>query len=165
MNESYAEAGCKKRDTVSTYLVKGLLVFLVVSSILATLLLPLFAMIAIIVISVSVVFYRKLDVEYEYIFCDGQIDFDRITAGRKRKTMKKIDFDQVEICAPLNSHALDNYKNQDFKEIDFASHAANVTTYAVIVRDQGNMSKILFEPNEKMLECIRAKAPRKIVFE
>ena len=50
MNESYAEAGCKKRDTVSTYLVKGLLVFLVVSSILATLLLPLFAMIAIIVI-------------------------------------------------------------------------------------------------------------------
>ena len=54
---------------------------------------------------------------------------------------------------------------KNFKEIDFASHAANVTTYAVIVRDQGNMSKILFEPNEKMLECIRAKAPRKIVFE
>ena len=66
--------------------------------------------------------FPKFHTEYEYIFCDGQIDFDRISGGESRKTILKIDMDNVELMAPENAHELDKYKNSDMKVRDFSSH-------------------------------------------
>ena len=61
-------------------------------------------------------FFPKLHIDYEYIYVDGQIDFDRITGKSKRKTMLRIDFEQVEIMAPSDSSALDSYKNMQLEK-------------------------------------------------
>jgi hypothetical protein len=106
--------------------------------------------------------YPKLNKEYEYIFVDGQLDFDRITGKAKRKTLLRIDFEQVEIMAPMNSHALDTYTYMKLESKDFASGDKDSKPYVIIANVENKKLKILFEPNEKMISVIKQKSPRKL---
>lgn len=165
MNESYAEAGCKRKDTAGTYLIRAGLILLAVVAFWLSLLSQLLVFLGAIVVVIIIYVFPRLKVEYEYVFCDGQIDFDRISGGQKRKTMKRIDFEQVEICAQLKSHALDGYTFSNVKVFDYSSKDQNANPYAIIVRDKGEVCKILFEPSEEMLQCIKMKAPRKLTMD
>lgn len=164
MNESYAEAGVRRKQTMKHHLIRASLITLVAFIFLfGTPLLGLFAMpVASIGIIACIFLFPRLNVEYEYIFCDGQLDFDKIMGGAKRKTVLRVDFEKVEIVAPVNSHSLDSYNNNpQIKVKDFTSMQPNKKVYALILREEG-ITKILFEPNEKMIECIKQKTPRKI---
>ena len=165
MNESYAEAGCKRKDTAVTYLIRAGLVIGAVAIFLLTFQNQMLMFLGALAIVAVIYIFPRLNVEYEYVFCDGQLDFDQISGGAKRKTLKRIDFEQVEICAPSRSHAFDEYTYQNVKVLDYSSGNKDAMTFAIIVRDQGVVNKIIFEPSESMLQCIRSKSPRKIVFE
>lgn len=165
MNESYAEAGCKRKDTLGTYMIRIGLIVLAVLLFLLTFQSQILLFFGAIVIVAIFYIFPRLSIEYEYVFCDGQLDFDRISGGQKRKTMKRIDFEQAEMCAPINSHALDGYTYANVKTLDFSSGNKDAKLYAVIVRDKGVVNKIIFEPSEAMLSAIKAKAPRKIVMD
>ena len=103
------------------------------------------------------------NVDYEYIFVDGQIDFDRISGGERRKNMLRIDLDNIEIMAPENSHRLDSYKNQQgYETKDFTSNTPSEERYCICIAHNGNKLKILWEPSEKMLDYSRQKSPRKV---
>ena len=117
----------------------------------------------IIIILLVFFFYPRLNVEYEYVFVDGQLDFDKIMGKAKRKTMLRIDFEQVEIMAPYNSHALDSYNNIQLEQKDFSSLSKDSKPYAIIVSKDNKKMKILFEPSEKMLAMIKQKSARKVV--
>jgi hypothetical protein len=116
----------------------------------------------VIIIAFVFFFYPKLSVEYEYVFVDGQLDFDRIVGRSKRKTMLRIDFEQAEIMAPVNSHALDSYNHIQLEKKDFSSQAKDSKPYAIIASVDSKKMKILFEPSEKMLNMIKQKNPRKV---
>lgn len=107
--------------------------------------------------------FPRLNVDYEYIYVDGQLDFDKIIAKSKRKTMLRIDFEQVEVMAPANSHALDGYTHTQIEKKDFSSGAKDSKPYVIIVNQNEKKLKILFEPSEKMIEMIKQKSPRKVV--
>lgn len=163
MNELYAEAGVKRKTTVSVILIKaglilGIVLLLILSLVTSS---SLFMLIGAIVIVGIIFFFPRLNVEYEYVFCDGQIDFDKIMGGAKRKTILRIDFENVEMMAPKGSHALDPY--QQLKERDFTSLNADVKPYVIVVKVKEETVKVLFEPNTKMLEVMKLKSPRKIV--
>lgn len=111
------------------------------------------------------VLFPRLSAEYEYIFCDGQIDFDRINGGESRKHVLRIDLDNVEIMAPESSHELDKYQNANMKVRDFSSHIPDAKKYCIITSDEANRVKILFEPSEKMIELAKSKSPRKVITE
>ena len=51
------------------------------------------------------------DLEYEYIFVKGELDIDKIMGKSRRKRCVVVDLESTEIVAPLNSHALDSFKN------------------------------------------------------
>ena len=165
MNESYAEAGCKRKDTIGTYLLRVGLILIAIILFLFTFQSQILLFVGAIIIVAIFYIFPRLNVEYEYVFCDGQLDFDRISGGQKRKTLKRVDFEQVEICAPLKSHALDGYTYSDLKVIDFSSRSKDAKMYAIIARDKGTVNKIIFEPSEAMLNCMRSKAPRKVLFD
>lgn len=164
MNESYAEYGIKRRQTAKNYLIKALMIFLTLFVLLfgSGILGVLSFTIAIGLGVVCFFWFPRMNVEYEYVYCDGQLDFDRISGNAKRKTILRIDFEKVEIIAPAKSHALDPFNsNPALKIKDFTSLAPEKNIYAIIYRDEG-ISKILFEPSDKILECIKQKTPRKI---
>lgn len=165
MNESYAEAGVKRKKTAKTTgmkvgIIAGLSLVLILG---ITLLQTLLVLLAIIGFVISYSYFPRFNVEYEYIFCDGQLDFDKIMGNVKRKTALRIDFDKVDIMAPAKSHALDSYNNMQLKVKDFTSLVPEAKAYAIIYNNEKEKYKILFEPNEKMIACIKQKTPRKLV--
>lgn len=104
--------------------------------------------------------WPNFDAEYEYVYCDGQIDFDLIRSGRKRKTLKKIDLINAElICGVYDEERLKKYKNFTWKKC-YGSGMAFSKAYYIILREGAQFARIEFEPNERMLECIRSKKPR-----
>ncbi len=163
MNELYAEAGVKRKETLGTYAIRFLLIFVAVLSFLLASLSPIMLIIGTVIIVLIVFMFPRLNVEYEYVFCDGQLDFDKIMGNAKRKTALKIDFEQVEIMAPLRSHELDQYARENLVVKDFSSRSKEARPYVIIFKSADKKLKILFEPNEKMINCIKIKNSRKLV--
>ncbi|MDD6035431.1 MAG: DUF6106 family protein [Lachnospiraceae bacterium] len=165
MNNLYTEASVKKKVTVGDTVIKcG--VFAVVITLLAIGLLfwnSLFIVLGIAGGALAFAFLPRLSVVYEYIFCDGQLDFDKIMAGEKRKHLYRLDLDQVLIVAPENSHELDCYKNNNSaKKLDFSSREKDHRVYCIVESAGEQQTLVYFEPNEKMLSYMKQKAPRKV---
>lgn len=162
MNQLYAEAGVKRKDTAASMALKALMLIGVLLGLFLILFGQLFGYLGVVIIVLVFFFFPKLSVEYEYVFVDGQIDFDRITGNSKRKTMLRIDFDQVEIMAPINSATLDSYNHIQLEKKDFSSRSKDSKPYVIIASVENSKVKILFEPSEKMVNMIKQKSPRKI---
>ena len=164
MNESYAEASVRRKTTAKDHLIKAAIIALIVFMVIfGVLLIGQFAiLIASILIVLAVFLFPRFNVEYEYVFCDGQLDFDKIMGNVKRKNALRIDFEKVEIMAPAKSHALDAYAHQQLKVKDFTSLNPDANVYAIVVRSENDVLKVLFEPSAKMIACIKQKAPRKL---
>ena len=164
MGETYAEAGVSRLPNAKTYLIKFLLILLTLASFLLsiTVSFALFTFVMVCIVAISFIFPR-LNVEYEYVYCDGQIDFDRISGGAKRKRMLRIDMEQVEAVGPQNAHELDSLRNNSSYVLkNFSSLRKDVKVYEAYFISGENRYKILFEPNQKMLDCMKYKAPRKV---
>ncbi len=165
MNDLYTEASVKKRVTVTDTLIKVVVIFLVAVMIVFGFMLNkmLITLLGMLGAFVAYTLLPRLNVVYEYIFCDGQLDFDKIMAGEKRKHLYRLDFEQVLIMAPANSHALDGYKsNPATKKIDFTSLEKDRKVYCIVESSGDLQTLVYFEPNEKMLSYIKQKAPRKV---
>ena len=168
MTGSYTENSVKRKATASTFLAKaGLIFMIIVIFMLGFMMNQQIIMIASIGLGCLAGYYLfpRLSAEYEYIFCDGQIDFDRINGGESRKHVLRIDLDNVEVMAPENSHELDKYRNSDIKVRDFSSKDPAAKKYCIVTSDESNRVKILFEPSEKMIELAKQKSPRKVLTE
>lgn len=163
MNESYAEAGVKRNKTTGTYLAKAGIIFGLTVLMIVGLFMFQSIVIVLAIFGFGVCYYMfpRFNVEYEYIFCDGQLDFDKIMGNAKRKNSMRIDFEKVDLMAPAKSHSLDGYNNAQVKVRDFTSLNPEGHVYAIIYNGEKEKVKILFEPNEKMIACIKQKAPRK----
>jgi hypothetical protein len=162
MNEIYAEAGVKKKKTFGFYALRLLMIIVAAVAFLFSLQSSIMLIFAALFVLAIIYLFPRLNVEYEYIFCDGQLDFDKIMGNSKRKTVLRIDFAQVEIMAPEGSHALDNYNNIATTTKDFSSGNKEIKPYIIILRKNETKIKILFEPNEKMISCIKMKNQRKV---
>lgn len=165
MNGLYTETCVKRKMTAGLTLAK----FGIIAVGVVALLFGLFTATGIITfigVAALVALYFLLpmfNVEWEYIFCDGQIDFDRISGGEKRKTMLKIDMDNIDIMAPEKSHELDGYNNQQNLTVkDFSSKVADARRYCIFLNKEGQKIKIIFEPSDTMIEYARQKSPRKV---
>ena len=164
MNDLYTEASVKKRVTAMDTIIKVLSVLVVAVLLAAGFFLGQTLLGFLGAIGVVVVYYLlpRLNVMYEYVFCDGQLDFDKIMAGEKRKHLYRLDFDQVLIMAPANSHSLDGYKSNPMtKKLDFTSLEKDRKVYCIVESAGDIQTLVYFEPNEKMISYIKQKAPRK----
>lgn len=162
MNDFYAEAHVKRKTTPATIALKVLLVLAVLvvlffSNFFGTIVL----MIGVALAFLVVWFWPRFNIEWEYVFCDGQLDFDMILGGAKRKTQLRIDFDSMEIIAKQDSHALDAYRQHKTK--NFTSLRKDVVPYVVVASVGNEMLQIQFEPTSKMLDKMKMKSPRKVI--
>lgn len=163
MNQQYAEASVIRKDTAGTMGLRVLMIMGVLIALILVLLGQIWSYIGIVIIAIVFIFYPKLSVEYEYIFVDGQLDFDRISGKSRRKTMLRIEFEQVEIMAPINSHSLDSYNHIQLEKKDFSSLSKDSKPYAIIASAGNKKMKIIFEPSEKMINIIKQKNSRKVI--
>ncbi|MGF7142942.1 hypothetical protein HNQ56_001364 [Anaerotaenia torta] len=162
MNQLYAEAGVKRKNTGKSMGLRALLVLGIIIGVLLLLLGGFFGIGGMVLIVVMIFLFPKLNVEYEYVFVDGQLDFDRITGGARRKTLLRVDMEQMEIVAPQGSHSLDSYNQMQLTNKDFTSGDKSIKPYIIIASVEDKKYRIAFEPSEKMLAMMKQKSPRKV---
>lgn len=105
-------------------------------------------------------FLPSKDIAYEYVFVDGQIDFDCIIGGNKRKNRKRTDLEKIDLVAPENSPALNPYQNLPL--FDYSSGNPSDKHFIAISRSDKGNERIKFTPDEKLIENMKFKGRSKI---
>ncbi len=163
MEQLYAETSVKQKTTAKVTFLKTILIIAVVALVAVGFLSgkSLLIMLSVAAVVALVWYWPRFNVEWEYVFCDGQIDFDQILGGEKRKTILRIELDDADAIAPYESHKMDGYRHLSVR--DFSSLQPEAKPYAIATKVEGKENKtvILFEPNEKMLGMIQTKFPKK----
>ncbi len=164
MSDLYQEILIQRETPFVNKLIKAaLIVFTVLLVIVAFLLHPLLLVAAVIFGCVSF-FYLipKLEVEYEYLYVNGELDIDVIYSKQKRKKVASYNVNDLEILAPERSHALDAYRNRNLKVRDFSSGKEGAKTYLFVFNTDKGQEMLKAEPGEIILNDMRRLAPRKV---
>ena len=164
MSDLYSELLVKKKRTAKDNLIKYGMIGLTALLVAAGLFLMPLLLIAAIVVGVAAYFIIPgTDLEFEYLFVNGELDIDKIMAKTKRKKVKTLNLQEADLMAPLNSHRMDYYNgNQKLKVLDFSSGDTEHKRYAIIMRDGGETCKIIIEPDEALAKNMRNCAPSKV---
>ena len=164
MGDLYSELLVKKDKTAKDSLLKYGLIVLTVLAVFAGLIITPLALIIAVALGIACYFViPKTDVEYEYLFINGDFDIDMIMSKTKRKKVKSFKLSEVDLAAPLDSHRMDYYNgNQNMKVLDFSSGNPEHKRFGVITRLDGNLCKIILEPDEALAQAMKNSAPSKV---
>lgn len=166
MNEAYAEWLVKRKTPFFSYVLVGLMGIVTVVCVLLVLtggggFIGIILMFA--AGGGTYLLHRNTNIEFEYLYIGGQLSVDRIMGRAKRKKVWEGSLDDIQIIAPSDSYVLKDYAGPGARKLDVSSGAPGARTYTIMARAGANSWEILFEPNDKMLHCIRQTAPRKVV--
>lgn len=164
MNEAYAEWLVKRKTPIYAYILTGFLgavtavcIFLALTTGVLSVLLMFAAGF------LTYLSYRNTNVEYEYLYVSGQLSIDKIMGKAKRKKAWEGSMEEIKVIAPSDSYVLNDYRVSNSKKLDFSSGNPGTKTYTVIHQSGAEAAEIVIEPNDKMLQCFRQTAPRKVV--
>ena len=164
MGDLYSELLVKKDKTAKDSLLKYGLIVLTVLAVFAGLIITPLALIIAVALGIACYFViPKTDVEYEYLFINGDFDIDMIMSKTKRKKVKSFKLSEADLAAPLDSRRMDYYNgNQNMKVLDFSSGNPEHKRFGVITRLDGNLCKIILEPDEALAQAMKNSAPSKV---
>jgi len=164
MNDLYQEILIKKKSGPLDGLKKAGMIGLTVLALFAGLFIHiLFIPVAIGLGILSWFVINNLDLEYEYLYVNGDLDIDKIMNKQKRKRMASYAIGSLEYLAYATSHELDSYQNgRNTKVYDFTSGEEGRKVVAAVYSREGGYDLVRLELNETILKDIRRIAPRKI---
>lgn len=165
MNDSYREI-MVKRNTPPADVVKkvGLIGGTVLFFVAGILVNPLLLLGGVAMIVACYFLLPGLDLEYEYLYVNGELDIDKIMAKQKRKKCATYQMEQMELLAPAGSHALDSYRGRrDIKVRDFTSLDPNVPCWVMVMNQEEKKELVKLELDPETVAEIRRLAPRKVV--
>ena len=121
-----------------------------------------FIFVPVFLVLVAVAFFKMTDVEYEYVYFNGNIDIDKIMAKQFRKHLVSAGFHEVEVIAPTGSLEIQQYRK--VKKYNYSSRKKGNKTYQMVINHKGKRARIVFEPKEELLTEMKLAAPRKVFF-
>ena len=165
MSDLYSELIIKRKSPLTEQVIKSLMIaataalgFLYLMTIKWTFLIALVIMAA-----ADYFFIPGFNLEYEYLYVNGELDIDKIMAKSRRKKVCSLDMKNLECMAPLQSHTLDSYKNnKNIKIADYSSGVKNERQYGMVMKDDHGLSMVIIEPDSVILNDIKRIAPRKV---
>lgn len=160
MSDFYTEQLVKKQVTMRDIFIKALLVAFAIASVFVLFMFPVAIIVPIVVIALAVFLIRRLDVEYEYLYVNGDLDIDKIMHKAKRKRVYSVNVADMELLAPEGAPELEQYRNAKIQ--DYSSGVQDAARYVLVTAQNGQVSKLLFEPNDTIIEGIFMLAPRKV---
>lgn len=164
MNQDvYAEWLVKRKNPMYTFAVKILMAFLCVISTFLALTTVFGVLILLVAIAATYFIFQSMNLEYEYLFINDQLTIDKIMGRARRKKAWEGTMEEIQIVAPADSYMLKDFERSGMKTLDFSSHEAGAKVYAVIHQNGSATTKVLFEPNDKILHCMRQRSPRKVI--
>ncbi len=163
MGDAYTELLVKCKTSPAMKALKGFLAAVTaIAVVLAVLTFNWVVFIVAIVLGVGCYFVsQNVDLEYEYLHLNDELDIDKIMNKSKRKRVATIDLGSVEVVAPLGSHALD--RHQQLKVLDFSAKDPNQKPFVMVCKVGDNMTKVVLQMNQKMIKDLKYRMPRKVV--
>lgn len=161
MNDFYTEQLVKRKATGKTVLAKAGLCIVTLASVVLVMRVPFTIIVPIALIALDVFLFRSMDVEYEYLYVNGELDIDKIMAKSRRKRIFSTGIEELELLAPTGSSELRLIKAD--KTHDYSTHVEGHKTYEMIVVQKGQKVKVIFEPNETILKGFKTLDSRKVI--
>lgn len=161
MSDFYTEQLIKKQADTKDMVIKAVLVAVAIVSVVMVFMFPVGLIIPIVIIALVWFLISRLNVEYEYLYVNGDLDIDKIMNKSKRKRIFSTNVEEMELLAPADSPRLDQFRNA--RVINLSSGRADARLYAMVVSNSGQMAKLIFEPNDTIIEGLFMLAPRKVV--
>lgn len=161
MNDFYTEQLVKKQAGKKDFFVKAILILASVACVVIAPILPLGWVVAALMIAATIFLIRRMDIEYEYMFINGDLDIDVIYRKAKRKKVFAVNVSDLVILAPVGSIELKQY--QKLKTIDYSSGTGKNRLYGMVVGRNGQQAQIIFEPNQTIVDGFFYQAPRKVI--
>ncbi|MBO5571888.1 MAG: hypothetical protein J6M07_09905 [Ruminococcus sp.] len=103
--------------------------------------------------------YRNSYVEYEYAFTNGELDIDKITAKSKRTSMVSTEVRQFTAFGKYDENM------KETEEMTLVMATDNIAAheyYADFTHEEHGKTRLIFCPDEKMLENIRKFLPARL---
>ncbi|MDY3250424.1 MAG: DUF6106 family protein [Candidatus Choladocola sp.] len=162
--DSYREILVQRKTSMSNQIIKFLLIALTAIVFAAGLLFMPILLVAAIALGVASYFViPRLEVEYEYLYVNGELDIDTIYSKQKRKKTASYDMAELELLAPSNSHALDYYRNNSQMKLkDFSSGNPDAKSYILVFNREKGQEMVKAELDDVIIADIRRLAPRKV---
>ena len=167
MGDVFLEQIVKKKDTIKEVVIKALIMVAGVLIFLASILFlgnqffgPFALLFGVGGIYFAWFFATGLNLEFEYIYTNGEIDFDKISAKRKRKRIVTV---RITSFADFGKFDAEKYKNQKYDvTINAAASLADPETYyATFTNKEGKKCILMFSPNQRLLDTINAQFRKK----
>ncbi len=111
---------------------------------------------------------NETNVEFEYIFTNGELDVDKISGKQKRKRYITVAVSKFDICAKAEGEQFVRFEKDPSIKITFDASKGPDTSdryYAVFHNKDGNRMLLLFSPAAELLELIRQYNPSRTVIE
>lgn len=107
---------------------------------------------------------RNFNIEYEYIFTNGELDIDIIKSRRVRKRLTSLSTKNIELMARKDSDLYRrDFENESIaKKYDAVYDPAKGDIYCVLYSVDGVRSLLTFQPPEKLVEAMKKLNPRAV---
>ena len=161
MSEFYTELLVKRKAGAKELFVKVSLIALILLAIPSIFIFTFGLVLFIVVVALAVFMFGRMDVEYEYLYFNGDLDVDIIYRKMKRKRIFSANVSEIELVAPINSIEVKHFER--LKTFDYSSGLKSGEEYVMIVTKNGQKVRVILEPNEKIIEDLFWRGPRKVI--
>lgn len=105
---------------------------------------------------------KGMNLEYEYILTNNELDIDKIMNKERRKRCFTIDLKEMDLMA----HIDDGVRKPEFdraqKTIDVSSSEHGPNTYVILFTYKSELTRMIFEPKDELKQAIFRQAPSKV---
>lgn len=105
---------------------------------------------------------KSMNLEYEYILTNNELDIDKIMNKERRKRLLTIDIKQINVMAHIEDGMRKGEIERAQKTIDVSSGEKGSNTYVIVFNHNETLTKLIFEPNEDIKRDIYRQAPSKV---
>ena len=120
---------------------------------------------------IAAVFYflyigiTSMNIEYEYIVTNGDLDIDKIVSQRKRTKIISVHARSFEYFAPLTSEHKNAYEDSSItKRFDLTSNTGSDNVYFAVYYKNNDKILFTFEPTKKMIDDFARYVPRRVFY-
>lgn len=159
MGENYTEQLIRQNATSQTKLKRLALIAGLSVMITATFAIPMLFPLTFAYVLFLIYIWKRFNLEFEYIYYNGDIDIDVIKGMIKRKRLFSVNVKTLEVMAPTGHIELQQYSK--LKTYDCSTYTGNPTFEMVFMKGERKV-KVIFEPKEAIVQGMRMFAPRKV---
>ncbi len=107
---------------------------------------------------------QNTKVDFDYTYTNGFLEITKIKRKSKRQDLICCEIKDIVVVAPSKTGPVQPYVGRHMKTFDCLSHDPEVSYYTMIIRDPNTRTetKVLFEPDEALLEAMHRIAPDKV---